>query len=69
MGRVDRRLTAEPALCLESAFTCDSLAYSVGFKGPTEDHAATLVSSRSTTRTAGSCSRTGAAKGVFFKLG
>ena len=42
---VVRRLTADSALCLESAFTCDSLAYSVGFTGPTEDTTAALVSS------------------------
>ena len=54
------------AFCLESAFTCDSLAYSVGLYGPPQ----------STTRP-GSCARTGAgqlfehqvaAKGVFSSL-
>ena len=56
------------ALCLESPFTCDSLAHSVGFKGPTEDHGRARIGEW-TRRTAGRCSRRVTAKGVFFKLG
>ena len=59
-------IDAEGAFCLESAFTCDSLAYSVGLYGP---HRAPRGSGSSPrTPRPGSCSHKVAAKGVFSSL-
>src|SRR3954447_4489999 len=54
------------ALCLESAFTCDSLAYSVGLHGP---HRAPARSGSSAEPMPMSCSRNGGREGGVFKRG
>src|SRR3982750_1317523 len=51
---------------LESAITCDSLAYSVGLYGPTEHHGPRFVRTRM--YGPASCSRKVASKGVFSSL-
>ena len=52
---------------LESAFTCDSLAHSVGLHGPHRAHTRLRVSSGANP-TPDSCSQKVAAKGVFSSL-